>query len=60
MIDRLVSELNKILADPAVSAKLAISGVEPAPGSQAQFVQFIAAENDRWASVVKAAGIKPE
>lgn len=60
VIDRLVAGLNKILADPSVSAKLAMSGVEPAPSNQAQFVQFIAAENARWAHVVKSAGIKAE
>ncbi len=60
VIDRLTSELGKIMADPAVRAKLALSGVEPAPSSQSQFMQFIAAEDARWSQVVKAAGIKPE
>jgi tripartite-type tricarboxylate transporter receptor subunit TctC len=60
VIDRLSAELGKIMVDPAVRAKLAVSGVEPAPTNQAQFTQFIAAEEARWSPVVKAAGIKPE
>jgi tripartite-type tricarboxylate transporter receptor subunit TctC len=60
VVDRLSDELNKILGDPAVRAKLAISGVEPAPSGQAEFIHFIAAESARWAPVVKSAGIKPE
>ena len=60
VVDRLTDELNKILADPAVRAKLVISGVEPAPSAPGQFAPFIAAENARWAPIVKSAGIRPE
>lgn len=58
--DRLSTELNKIMADPAVRKTLATAGVEPAPSTQARFTEFIAAENAKWAPVVREAGIKAE
>jgi tripartite-type tricarboxylate transporter receptor subunit TctC len=60
VIDRLNLELAKIMADPAVRSRLAISGVESAYGNQTAFTQFIASENVRWGAVVRDAGIKPE
>lgn len=60
IVDRLALELNKVIADPAVRAKLALIGVEPAPSSQARFTEFIASENAKWRAVIQAAGIKLE
>lgn len=60
IVDRLATELAKVMADPEVRAKLAVSGVEPAPALQPQFVQLIASEDARWSAVVREAGIKPE
>jgi tripartite-type tricarboxylate transporter receptor subunit TctC len=60
IVDRLAAELNKVLADPAVRAKLAVSGVEPAPSQPASFAQLIASENAKWRVVVQEAGIKAE
>jgi tripartite-type tricarboxylate transporter receptor subunit TctC len=60
IVGRLATELNKVIADPAVRKKLAVIGVEPAPSSQAQFTSFIAAENTKWRAVIQAADIKIE
>jgi len=59
-IDRLNKEINAGLADPKIKAQLADLGGTPLPGSPADFAKLIADETDKWAKVVKFAGIKPE
>jgi len=57
---RLNREINAAIADPAMKARLAAIGGEPLPGSSAEFGRLIADETDKWAKVVRAAGLKPE
>jgi tripartite-type tricarboxylate transporter receptor subunit TctC len=52
--------VNAALADPAMKAKFASLGAAPAPMTPAAFGTFIAAEVDKWAKVVKFAGVKAE
>ncbi len=59
-VDKLNQEINAALADPKMKARLADLGVEPMPMSPAEFGRFIAEETEKWAKVVKFAGIKPE
>jgi tripartite-type tricarboxylate transporter receptor subunit TctC len=60
IVDKLNKEINAAIADPAMKARLAAIGGEPLPGSPADFGKLIAEETDKWAKVVRAAGIKPE
>ena len=60
IVDRLNKEINAGIADPAMKAKFAAIGGEPLPGSPAEFGKLIADETEKWAKVVRAAGIKPE
>jgi tripartite-type tricarboxylate transporter receptor subunit TctC len=60
IVDKLNREINAALADPAMLARLAAIGGEPLPGSPATFAALIAAETEKWAKVVRAAGLKPE
>ena len=60
IVDRLNSEVNTVLADPAVLARLASLGSEPFTGSPADFGKFIAEETAKWAKVVKCADLKVE
>jgi tripartite-type tricarboxylate transporter receptor subunit TctC len=60
IVDRLNKEINAAIADPAMKARLAALGGEPLPGSAAEFGRLIAEETEKWAKVVRAAGIKPE
>jgi tripartite-type tricarboxylate transporter receptor subunit TctC len=50
--------MNATLADPKLKARLADLGVEPMPLTSAEFARFVADETDKWAKVIKSAGIK--
>jgi tripartite-type tricarboxylate transporter receptor subunit TctC len=56
--DKLHNTINAILSDPAMKPKFENLGAEPAPMTTAELDQFIAAEVDKWAKVIKFADIK--
>jgi tripartite-type tricarboxylate transporter receptor subunit TctC len=60
IVDRLNQEINAAFADPRMKARFADIGGEALPGSPATFGKFIAEETEKWAKVVKFAGMKPE
>jgi tripartite-type tricarboxylate transporter receptor subunit TctC len=60
VVDKLNREINAGLADEKFKARLHELGGVEFPGSSADFGKFIAAETEKWAKVVKFAGIKPE
>ena len=60
IVDKLNREINAAIADPMMKAKFAAIGGEPLLGTPAAFGELIAAETEKWARVVGAAGIKPE
>ena len=60
IIDRLNKEINVGLADTKVKARLAELAGPVLPGSPADFGKLIAGETEKWAKVIKFAGIKPE
>jgi tripartite-type tricarboxylate transporter receptor subunit TctC len=60
IIDQLNKEINAVLSDPNMQARLLNLGVEPMVMTPVELETFIAAESKKWATVVKAAGIKPE
>jgi tripartite-type tricarboxylate transporter receptor subunit TctC len=60
IVDKLNREINAGLADPKITARLADVGGTPLPGSPADFGKLIAEETEKWAKVVKFAGLKPE
>ncbi len=59
IVDKLNREINAVLADPAIKAKLANLGAEPLPMTPAETAKFVGEEVAKWAKVVKFAGIKP-
>jgi len=58
IIDILNREINAALADPKMKARLGDLGATVRPGSPADFGKLIADETEKWAKVVKFAGIK--
>jgi tripartite-type tricarboxylate transporter receptor subunit TctC len=59
IVDKLNREINFGLADPKITARLAEIG-DLLPGSPADFGKLIAQETEKWAKVVRFAGIKPD
>jgi tripartite-type tricarboxylate transporter receptor subunit TctC len=60
IIDKLNKEIGAGLADPAMIAKFANVGAEPMPMTPGEFGQFIVAEIEKWAKVVRFAGVTME
>jgi len=60
IVDRLHSEIAKILAEPDVRERLAKLGMQGADMTTAQVSEFQKAEVAKWAQVIKAANIKLE
>lgn len=60
IVDKLNKEINAILADPKIKARLVGLGGTVFPASPADFNRFIAAETEAWARVIKFAGIKAQ
>jgi tripartite-type tricarboxylate transporter receptor subunit TctC len=60
VIDKLHGEINAVLADPALKARVADLGYAVFPTSQTEFGNFIAVETEKWSKVIKTANIKPE
>jgi tripartite-type tricarboxylate transporter receptor subunit TctC len=59
IIENLNKEINAALADPTMKARLADSGHTAFASSPAAFGKFIVEEIDKWAKVIKFAGLKP-
>jgi tripartite-type tricarboxylate transporter receptor subunit TctC len=60
IINRLNNEINAGIADHKLRERFAELGTAPLGGSPADFSKFIAAETEKWAKVIKFAGIKAE
>lgn len=60
IVDRLGEELRKALETPAVRDKFASLGADPMPMTPSAFDDYIRKEVELNASIVKAAGIKPQ
>ncbi|MFC0240884.1 Bug family tripartite tricarboxylate transporter substrate binding protein [Rhodopseudomonas telluris] len=60
IVAKLNSEVNAVLADPAVKARLIELGGAPLIGPPAAFDTMIADETAKWSKVVKFAGLKVE
>jgi tripartite-type tricarboxylate transporter receptor subunit TctC len=58
ILDRLNKEINAGLTDPTLKARITALGSEPMPMTPAEFAMFIATETEKWAKVIKFAGIK--
>jgi tripartite-type tricarboxylate transporter receptor subunit TctC len=60
IVEKLNKEINAVLADPTMEARIENFGYTAFASSSAEFGKFIAEDIEKWAKVVKFAGIKPE
>ena len=59
-MDRLNTEVNRILRLPDIIERLSGQGAEPMGNSVDEYTAFVRSEIDKWANLVKAAQMKPE
>jgi tripartite-type tricarboxylate transporter receptor subunit TctC len=60
IVEKLNQEINAAFADPKMKERLADLGCLVSAGSPADFEKFIAVETDKWAKVIRTAGLKAE
>jgi tripartite-type tricarboxylate transporter receptor subunit TctC len=60
IIDKLNKEINAVLSNPESQKRLAEGGNTVLVGTPADFGKFVSDETEKWAKVIKFAGIKPE
>lgn len=57
IVDRLNKEINAAFSDPTMKTRFADIGGEPLAGSPGEFATLIKDETEKWARVVKLAGV---
>jgi tripartite-type tricarboxylate transporter receptor subunit TctC len=60
IVARINKEMNAVLADPKVKARLADLGSDALTGSPAEFAKLMADETEKWAKVIRSANIRVE
>ncbi len=58
IIDKLNTEINKILQGPEIKARYAALGTEPMVMTPAELSAYLKSETEKWAKAVKASGAK--
>jgi tripartite-type tricarboxylate transporter receptor subunit TctC len=59
-VAKLNAELNALLQVPGTREALARQGLQAAGGPPERLAQLTRADSERWAQVVREAGIKPD
>jgi len=60
IVEKLNREINAVLTDPKLKARLADLGGVPMPMTPPEFGKFVGDETEKWAKVIKFAGIKAD
>jgi tripartite-type tricarboxylate transporter receptor subunit TctC len=59
VVTNLNREINAMVADPGMKARIAEVGGEALTGSPAEFAKLVESDAERWRKVIRAAHIKP-
>ena len=57
IVDKISAEVQRIMQEPAMQERLRKMGAKPIGSTPAEFAQFIAAEREKWAVVIKEANV---
>ena len=60
VVNRLAEEIRKSLAKPEIRAKMKEQGAIIVGDTPAEFAAFLKKDQERWAQVIKASGVKAE
>ena len=60
IIDRLNQQLNRALSTPEIKDRMLVEGIEAGTSTPEAFANRIKSETEKWAKVIKTAGIKVE
>jgi tripartite-type tricarboxylate transporter receptor subunit TctC len=60
IVSRLQQEIANALAKPDVKERMFAVGLEPVGNTPAEFSAYFRSETEKWAKVIRAAGIKPD
>jgi tripartite-type tricarboxylate transporter receptor subunit TctC len=60
IVDKLNKEINAVIADPDMKARLVGLGIQPEAMTSAEFGKTIADATEKWTKVIKFAGIKAQ
>jgi tripartite-type tricarboxylate transporter receptor subunit TctC len=60
IVDRIASEVKKLIAEPETRDWLVANGYEPSGNTPAEFTALIAADYKRWSEIIKAANISTD
>src|SRR6266446_272414 len=60
IIEKLNKEIDAVVGKPNMKARLVGLGLQPMSLTSAEFGKFIADQTDKWAKVIKSAGIMPQ
>ncbi|HEY7297757.1 MAG TPA: tripartite tricarboxylate transporter substrate binding protein [Xanthobacteraceae bacterium] len=60
IVERLSKEIRAAVADPRIRARISQVGDTPLASSPAEFAKLIKEDTEKWAKVIRAAGIKAE
>jgi tripartite-type tricarboxylate transporter receptor subunit TctC len=60
IVERLHDEINKVLVEPDVQAKLRDAGADVSPIEIDRFAAFVRSESVKFEGIIKDAGLKPQ
>jgi tripartite-type tricarboxylate transporter receptor subunit TctC len=60
VVEKLSADINRVLADTDVRARMHSLGADPSGNTPDQFTRFIHEDQAKWSKLMREAGIKPE